>query len=248
VGVALVTLFNDLGELDAPATADLAARLVALGMKAVVVGGTTGEAAALDPDERTHLLTAVRKALPSAGGVPLIAGTGAPSCRQAAHLTAAARDAGADAVLALSQPGTQDPRRYYETVAVAAAGLPVLAYHYPNVSPPGIAVEALADLPVAGLKDSSGDARRLLATIDTWDGALYVGSSALLNMAGHIGGAGAIVALANAEPEASLAAFAGDVGAQLKLARLRPAEVRFPSGIKDLVAARFGTSPAVRLG
>jgi dihydrodipicolinate synthase/N-acetylneuraminate lyase len=163
-------------------------------------------------------------------------------------LTAAARDAGADAVLAMSPPGTQDPRPYYETVAAAAAGLPVLAYHYPNVSPPGIAVEALADLPVAGLKDSSGDARRLLATIDTWDGALYVGSSALLTMAGHMGVAGAILALANAEPEASLAAFAGDVSAQLKLARLRPAEVRFPNGIKDLVAARFGTSPATRLG
>ena len=44
VGVALVTIFGDDLELDAPATSDLASQLVELGVKAVVVGGTTGEA------------------------------------------------------------------------------------------------------------------------------------------------------------------------------------------------------------
>ncbi|MGH9136635.1 MAG: dihydrodipicolinate synthase family protein, partial [Acidimicrobiales bacterium] len=47
VGVALVTLFDDDGHVDAPATADLAARIVDTGVSAVVVAGTTGEAAAL---------------------------------------------------------------------------------------------------------------------------------------------------------------------------------------------------------
>ena len=60
VGVALVTLFDDEGEIDAPATADHAARLVEAGVDAVVVAGTTGEAAALDADERSDLLVAVR--------------------------------------------------------------------------------------------------------------------------------------------------------------------------------------------
>src|SRR5690606_634773 len=49
VGVALVTLFDDEGEIDAPATADHAARLVDAGVGAVLVAGSTGEAAALDP-------------------------------------------------------------------------------------------------------------------------------------------------------------------------------------------------------
>ncbi|MGH9286064.1 MAG: dihydrodipicolinate synthase family protein, partial [Acidimicrobiales bacterium] len=48
VGVALVTLFDERGGLDAGATADHAARLVELGVAAVVVAGSTGEAAALD--------------------------------------------------------------------------------------------------------------------------------------------------------------------------------------------------------
>jgi 4-hydroxy-tetrahydrodipicolinate synthase len=246
VGVALVTLFGDDGELDARATADLAARVVALGVSAVVVAGTTGEAAALDPDERTELLVEVRKAVPDR--VPVVAGTGAPSARQAVRYTAAARDSGADAVLALSPPRTADSRRYYEAVAAAAGSVPVLAYHNPGVSYPGIAIEALADLPVVGLKDSSGDAGRLLATLEGWDGPLYLGSSALISLAGGLGCAGVILALANAEPEGCVAAFSGDNGAQLKLAKARTAEARFPRGIKELVATRFGCSTTVRLG
>src|SRR5437868_8197426 len=97
VGVALVTLFGDDGCLDAAATAEHAARLVELGIRAVVVAGTTGEAASLAPEERRELLSTVRKAVPQESGVPVIAGTGAPSARQAAALTRDARDCGADA-------------------------------------------------------------------------------------------------------------------------------------------------------
>src|SRR5947207_12111912 len=103
VGVALVTLFTDRGDLDAGATAALAAQLVDLGVQAVVVAGSTGEAASLDAGERAVLLAVVRSEI--GGRVPLIAGTGAPSARQAAAFTAQAAGAGADAVLVLSPPG-----------------------------------------------------------------------------------------------------------------------------------------------
>ena len=249
VAVALLTFFDDQGDLDAGACADHAARLVDLGVRAVVVAGSTGEAAALEPDERLALLDAVCGPDGVGGRVPVVAGTGAPSARQAAALTAAAVDRGADAVLALSPPGTDDPRRYYEQVAAAAAAVPVLAYHFPAVSAPGIPVPALADLPVAGCKDSSGDADRLLGTLSTWDRPLYVGSSALLSLAGPLGCAGAILTLANAEPELCAAAFAGDARAQLELApHHRAAGVRLPVGIKELTRRRFGTSTAVRVG
>ena len=52
VGVALVTLFRDDGEVDAAATAEHAAQLVDLGIKAVVVAGSTGEAASLSLEDR----------------------------------------------------------------------------------------------------------------------------------------------------------------------------------------------------
>ena len=248
VGVALLTLFGDDAEIDVAATAEHAARLVDLGVRGVVVAGTTGEAAALSREERAALLGAVRAAVP-AGAAAVVAGTGAPSARQAVTHTTAAVGGGADAVLALSPPGTYDPRSYYEQVAEAAGATPVLAYHYPAVSPPGIPVAALADLPVSGCKDSSGDADRLLETLDTWLHPLYAGSSALLPLAGPLGCAGAILALANAEPERCAAAFAGDAGAQRALAAAhRESLVAFPAGIKRLTARRFGTSTVTRMG
>jgi 4-hydroxy-tetrahydrodipicolinate synthase len=247
VGVALATLFDDDGEVDAKATADLAATLVELGVGGVVVAGSTGEAAALTAGERVALLTETRRAVPS--GVPVIAGTGGASARQAAALTRDAREAGADAVLALCPPRNNDPRPYYDAVAEAAGGLPALAYHFPQTAPPGIPVEALAGLPVQGMKDSSGDPERLLSELEVFDRPLYVGAAMLVLLAGSLGIAGAILAVANADPEHAIAAFAGDPAAQRALlAAHRRVKARFPFGLKDAIADRFGTSRATRLG
>ena len=247
VAVALATLFDDDDAIDLAATGEHAERLVDLGVQAVVVAGSTGEAAALTAEERLALLATVRRAVPAA--VPVVAGTGAPSARQAVALTRDACGAGADAVLVLSPPGSADPRPYYDAVAAAAGDVPVLGYHFPAVSPPGIAIEALAALPIAGMKDSTGDPDRLLEELEVFDRPVYVGSSAVLSLAGPLGCAGAILALANVEPERCIAAFAGDAGAQRALAPSHLAARRaFPRGIKDLMAARWGTSPTTRLG
>jgi 4-hydroxy-tetrahydrodipicolinate synthase len=246
VGVALVTLFDDDGALQAKATADLAAQLVDLGVTAVLVAGTTGEASALSPEERDELVGAVRAGLPA--GVPVIAGTGAPTGRQAAVLTERAFGAGADAVLALSPPGVADPRRYYEAVAAAATG-PLLAYHFPGAAAPGIPVDVLADLPVAGLKDSSGDAARLLHEREFFGGDLYTGATSLLSLCGTIGASGGLVAAANMAPEDCIAALAGDGAAQVRAgAADRAAAVDFPAGYKRATADRFGTPAYTRVG
>jgi 4-hydroxy-tetrahydrodipicolinate synthase len=256
VGVALATLFDEGGEVDAKATAAHAATLADLGVRAVVVAGSTGEAAALTAEERISLLTEVRRAVPA--GVPVIAGTGAPSARQAASLTRDARDAGADAVLALCPPRSTDPRPYYEAVAEAAGDLPALAYHFPQTAPPGIPVEALGDLPVQGLKDSSADPERLLAELEVLQQPLWVGAATLLLMAGSLaaagaagagGVAGAILAVANVDPEHAIAAFGGDPAAQRALFPAhRRARTAFPHGLKEAIADRFGTSRVTRLG
>jgi 4-hydroxy-tetrahydrodipicolinate synthase len=248
VGVALVTLFNDDGTLDAKATANLAGTLVECGIQSIVVAGTTGEAAALPLEDRIALLEAVREVVPM-GSVPVIAGTGAPSTRDARTFTAAARDGGADGILALSLPGNADLPAYYTALAAAAGEVPLLAYNYPAASAPGIPIAVLRGLPVVGVKDSSGDPDRLLETRATWDQPIYTGSAALLSLAGPIGCAGAILALANSEPEDCIAAFDGDAGAQLRLALPnREARARFPGAIKAMTAARFSTSAVCRMG
>ncbi|MGH8986228.1 MAG: dihydrodipicolinate synthase family protein [Acidimicrobiia bacterium] len=247
VGVALVTLFDDAGDLDPPATAALATQLVDAGVQAVVVAGSTGEGSALSAPERSALLDAVRDEI--AGAVPVIAGTGAPSARQAVALTRDAVAHGAEAVLVLSPPRSSDLAGYYGAVAGAAGAIPVLAYHYPNASAPGIPVEALATIPgLAGLKDSSGEPERLLRELSAWDRPIYTGSSALLSFAGPLGSAGAILALANVDPERCIEAFAGDADAQRALVRGHvAAHEAFPRRLKEMVADRFGTSPVARL-
>lgn len=246
VGVALVTLFDERQEVDTAATAELAARLCATGLRAFLVCGTTGEAAALSPEERVGLITAVRAAVPAE--FPVIAGTGAPSTYQALGLSRAAVDSGADAVLALTPPRTRDVASYYSAIR-QAVDVPLLAYHYPAAAAPGIDLETLFKLDVAGCKDSSGDPQRLLAEVTRAPFPIYVGSSALLCLAGPLGATGAILALANAAPELCVAAFSGDADAQRELAPAHLAAAgAFPGGIKGLVAKRFHTSSVARLG
>jgi 4-hydroxy-tetrahydrodipicolinate synthase len=246
-GVALLTLFHDDGSIDPGGTAGLARELVERGMRAVLVAGTTGEAATLTNAERSALIDAIRQAIPA--GVPVIAGTGAPSIRQAAGLTEEAVTAGADAMLAWPPPGGVDLPGYFKAVAGAAQGRPVLAYHFPRVYPPGIGVEALAGLAVAGQKDSSGDPNRLLDELEHYAGPTYVGSSALLLMAGQLGATGALLALGNVEPERCAAAFAGDAKAQREITERHLAAGRggVPA-LKRILAEDRGRPVPVRVG
>lgn len=246
VAVALVTLFDDEGEIDAPATADHAARLVAAGVSAVVVAGTTGEAATLDADERSDLLIAVHSAVD--GRVPVLVGTGAPSARQAVVLSKRAEDDGADALLVLSPPNVADPRPYYERVT-GAVDVPVLAYHYPKASSPGVPVDVLRELPVAGIKDSSGDAERLILEADERTAGLYTGHPSLIHLAGAIGCSGAILALANVDPDGCARAWTGDGTVQRELINgHRGQSLSGIAGLKRTLCALHGTSPVTRVG
>jgi 4-hydroxy-tetrahydrodipicolinate synthase len=244
VGVALVTLFDDDGAVDLDGTAALAGELAAAGMRAIVIAGSTGEAATLDGAERVALVAAVRAVVPA--GVPIIVGTGAPSARQAARLTAEVVAGGADAVLALSPPGSADPTAYYAELVRAAGTAPVLGYHFPAMSSPGIDLDLLprlTEVGVVGLKDSSGDASRLVRTVATFAGDLYVGSPWLLSAAGPLGATGAILAVANVEPALSIAAFGGDPAAQRALATAA-ARAAGPANVKRVL----GRSQVTRVG
>jgi 4-hydroxy-tetrahydrodipicolinate synthase len=245
IGVALLTLFDRDGGLDAPATAEHAARLVDAGVTGVVVAGSTGEAEALDADERSALLAAVRGVV--GGRVPVLAGTGAPSARQAVALSQRAAAEGADALLVLSPPGTDDPRPYYDAVGTAV-DVPVLAYHYPTASAPGIPVDLLCELPVSGVKDSTGDPARLAVEIDQVGDGVYTGSAPLLLQARAMGASGAILALANVDPDGCRLAWEGDGACQRTLVNgHRAGALAGIAGLKRALAGLHGTSLVTRL-
>ena len=246
VAVALVTLFDARREVDAAATAAHAATLVDIGVRAVVVGGSTGESEALTDAELADLVAAVRAACPA---VPVLAGASGPWVRPAAARAATVVKAGADAVLVAPPRRATDLAAFYGDVAQAVAPAAVLAYHYPGTAGGEVPVGALPDLPVHGLKDSTGDAERLLAELAAWQRPTYVGSSALVAYAGQLGAAGAILAAANVAPEDCVPAFGGDAAAQHRLLGPHLAiRGRFPHGLKAAVAQRFGTPVHARLG
>ena len=74
VAVALVTFFDEHGQVDSATTARHALHLVERGVKAVVVAGSTGEASHLSMKERLQLFDVVRSAVPAE--MPVLLGTG----------------------------------------------------------------------------------------------------------------------------------------------------------------------------
>ncbi len=213
VGVALVTVFSAHGAVDVPATVARAEACVALGIASVLVSGTTGEALRLSVDDRVALVTAVKAAIPR---TPVIVGTGNPSAGRGLETTRAVASASAPDALLVLAPGDAEPVGYYAEARRASGGIPLLAYHFPAVSPPGVETGTVPALDVDGIKDSSGSSNRLAELVEAGV-RVYVGSPTHLAVAGACGAAGALLALANVAPSLCVAAWNGDMGAQRRL-------------------------------
>jgi len=158
---AMVTPFDDEGAVDHDGASELARWLVAQGNDALVLTGTTGEAACLTDDEQVALWRTVRGAV----DVPLVAGSGTNDTRHAAELTAQAQAAGMDAVLLVTpyynRPSQAGIEAHFRHVA-AATELPVILYDIPVRTGRKVATELLLRLAhevpnVVGLKDAAGD-------------------------------------------------------------------------------------------
>ncbi|CAB4612796.1 unannotated protein [freshwater metagenome] len=158
---AMVTPFTADGELDHEGAAELARWLVAQGNDALVLSGTTGEAACLTDDEQIALWRTVRAAV----DVPLIAGSGTNDTRHAAELTAAAAGAGMDAVLIVTpyynRPSQAGIEAHFHHVC-GATELPVIVYDIPVRTGRKIGSDLILrmanEIPnVVGLKDAAGD-------------------------------------------------------------------------------------------
>lgn len=233
-------------------------RVIEAGLDGVVVAGSTGESALLDPDEQRRMIAWVREVLPDQRW--LLAGTGAESTRQAVALTRAAGAEGADAVLvrppgyfatAVSPASLAD---YYRAIADASP-VPVLVYNIPKYTHLSIAAGLLQQLVghpnIVGVKDSSGDAKNLAAYRDAApDWSVFVGSGSLLYQALELGCDGGILAVACFAAELCvriLAAFrAGDrEGAGKLQERLGPLDKEVvgrlgPAGVKAALDAVGG--------
>lgn len=207
--VALVTPMQANGDIDWAALTSLVEWHIAEGTHGIVAVGTTGESATLDVHEHCAVIKRVVEV--AAGRVPIIAGTGANSTREAIELTQSAKDAGADACLLVTpyynKPTQEGLYQHHKAVAEAVA-IPQILYNVPGrtgVDMHNATVARLASVPnIVGIKDATGNlvrGKELLALVGDKI-AVYSGDDATAYELILMGAKGNISVTANVAPKA----------------------------------------------
>ena len=169
--VALVTPMDAQGRLDWDSLSKLVDFHLENGTHAIVAVGTTGESATLDVDEHIKVIEFVVKRV--AGRIPVIAGTGANSTREAVELTRNAKNAGADACLLVvpyyNKPTQEGLYQHFKHIA-EAVDIPQILYNVPGRTSCDMQAETvirLSSVPnIIGIKEATGDLQRAKAIID----------------------------------------------------------------------------------
>jgi 4-hydroxy-tetrahydrodipicolinate synthase len=219
--VAIVTPMLEDGSLDLEHLRRLIDWHIREGTDGIVVVGTTGESPTVDFDEHCLLIrTAIEHA---AGRIPVIAGTGANSTREAIELAAYAKAAGADASLTVvpyyNKPTQEGLYRHFRAIA-ESVDMPHILYNVPSRTVADMqndTVLRLAQIPnIVGVKDATGNMERgaeLLRRAPAEFG-VYSGDDGTALALMMLGAHGIISVTANAAPklmrEMCAAALSGD--------------------------------------
>ena len=167
---ALATPFNAAGELDLDAWQRLLQAQIEGGTQAVVVAGSTGEAAALlDAEFDTLLRTAVEFV---AGRIPVLAGTGLSNTAKTVEHTRRAGVLGADAALIVTPPYVRPTQAglvaHYRAIADDGA-LPVVLYNVPGRTGGDLLPETVAELcghpRIVAIKEACSEPERMTALL-----------------------------------------------------------------------------------
>ena len=224
---ALITPFRD-GELDEDAFVALVERQIAGGVHGLVPVGTTGETATLSHDEHRRVVELCVQT--ARGRVPIIAGAGSNSTREAIELVGHAKAVGADAALVVTpyynRPSQEGIYQHYAAINDAVQ-LPVLVYNVPSRTSSDVTNETLARLArlpnIVGIKDATGDMTRVsfqrLMCGDDWV-MLSGDDPTALGYIAH-GGHGCISVTANVAPDACAAFYNACLQGDFEGARVR---------------------------
>jgi len=220
--VALVTpMHPDSLEVDWDALARLVDWHIVEGTSSIVAVGTTGESATLSVTEHSAVIRFVVEQ--AANRIPIIAGTGANSTREAIELTQGAKEAGADACLLVTpyynKPTQEGLYQHHKTVAEAVA-IDQILYNVPGRTACDMLPETVLRLSsidnIVGIKEATGDLQRAQQILSQCpsDFALYSGDDHSARELMLLGGHGDISVTANVAPammaRLCAAALAGD--------------------------------------
>ncbi len=207
--VAIVTPMLKDGGVDWKGLEKLVEWHIEQGTNSIVAVGTTGEASTLSMEEHTQVIKEIIRVANKR--IPIIAGTGANSTREAIELTKAAKDLGADAALLVTpyynKPTQEGLYQHYKAIAEAVE-LPLILYNVPGRTGVDLSNDTavrLAEIPnIVGIKDATGDVPRGKALIDALDGkmAVYSGDDETAWELMLLGADGNISVTANVAPKA----------------------------------------------
>lgn len=162
---ALCTPFTESGLLDIPAWRAQIDAQVSFGTAALVVAGSTGEAAALTDDEFCQLIELA--SIRVAGRIPILAGTGQSATAKTIKRTRLAKNSGADIALVVTPPyvrPTQAGLQAHYTAVAEECEIPLVLYNVPGRTGCDLLPETVGDLSIhpniIGLKEAVGDASR----------------------------------------------------------------------------------------
>lgn len=259
--VALVTPMGADGAVDLEAWDALLDWHAESGTDGVVVGGTTGESAALSAEERDRLLT---RALERIGDrCRVIAGTGAASTSAAIAQSVRAAELGAHAVLVVTPYYNRPPQRglaaHYRAVAEACA-VPLILYNVPGRTAVDLTPETTIELcrheRIVGIKEAVADMDRVAALVQAGV-AVLSGDDPTACRAMQLGAVGVISVAANVAPARfaamCAAARSGDADRAERLDRSMSGLYRFlgveanPIPAKWLLGELGRIGPGIRL-
>ncbi len=220
--VALVTPMQEDGSVDYPGLRRLIDWHIAEGTDCICVVGTTGESPTVSVQEHCEIIrVAVSHA---AGRVPIMAGAGANSTREAIELTTFSKEVGADCSLQVvpyyNRPSQEGIYQHFKAIA-EAVDLPLVLYNVPGRTVADMQPETalrLAGVPgVVGIKEASGLIDRAAQLIKHAPAgfSIYSGDDGTAIALMLLGGHGNVSVTANVAPrlmhELCLAAIAGEV-------------------------------------
>jgi len=207
--VAIVTPMLKDGGVDWKGLEKLVEWHIEQGTNSIVAVGTTGEGSTLSMEEHTQVIKEIIRVANKR--IPIIAGTGANSTREAIELTKAAKDLGADAALLVTpyynKPTQEGLYQHYKAVAEAVE-LPLILYNVPGRTGVDLSNDTavrLAEIPnIVGIKDATGDVPRGKALIEALNGkmAVYSGDDETAWELMLLGADGNISVTANIAPKA----------------------------------------------
>jgi 4-hydroxy-tetrahydrodipicolinate synthase len=196
---AMITPFDQEGNVHYAEAEKLAAHLVANGSDGIVVCGTTGESPTLSWDEEYQLFQVVKAAV--AGKAKVIAGTGSNSTSEAIEATQKAAKLGVDGSLQVVPYYNKPPQAglYQHFAAIAAAcDLPMMLYNIPGRTGQQLDPETIAKLAqldgIVAIKEATGnlDIASQIRKLTPPDFAIYSGDDSLTLPILSVGGVGVV--------------------------------------------------------